>query len=93
VTTPKKPSPLVDEDEATLQLIEMALLFRRGKKTMLPVTIAPTKRFKALLGIKSLASGEKSDQFPKGKCYWQFAEDMAVNLERIGIDPATHILY
>jgi hypothetical protein len=87
----KKPGPLVDEDEATLQLIQMALLFGRGKKTMLPVTIAATKRFKALLGIKSLATGEKSDRFPKGKSYWQFPEDMAVNLERIGIDPATHI--
>jgi hypothetical protein len=91
VTTPKKPGPLVDEDEATLQLIEMALLFRRGKSTMLPVTIAATKRFKALLGIKSLTTGEKSERFPKGKSYWQFPEDMAVNLERIGIDQATHI--
>ena len=91
MTAPKKPGPLVDEDEATLQLIEMALLFRRGKSTMLPVTIAATKRFKALLGIKSLATGEKSDRFPKGKSYWQFPEDMAVNLQRIGIDPATHI--
>jgi hypothetical protein len=91
VTTPKKPGPLVDEDEATLQLIEMALLFRRGKSKMLPVTIAATKRFKTLLGIKSLATGEKSDRFPKGKSYWQFPDDMAVNLERIGIDPATHV--
>jgi hypothetical protein len=91
VQKPKKPGPKVDEDEATLQLIEMALLFRRGKKTMLPVTIEATKRFKRLLGIASLATGEKSVEFPKGQCYWQFPEDMAVNLERCGIDPVTHI--
>jgi hypothetical protein len=74
----------VDEDEATLALIEMALLFRRGNKTMVPVTIRAVRNFKALLGIESLATKE-------GICYWQFPQDMSVNLERIGIDPATLI--
>jgi len=74
----------VDEDEATLQLIQMALLFRRGKKTMVPVTIRAVKNFKALLGIESLATKE-------GVCYWQFPEDMSVNLARAGIEASTHI--
>jgi hypothetical protein len=80
----KKPGPTVDEDEATLQLIRMVLLYMRGTNTLLPITIAAKKRLQALLGIRTMETKEK-------RCYWQLPDNISMHLERCGIDRATGV--
>lgn len=74
----------VNEDEALLQLIEMVVMYRRGKRIFVPITVASVKGLKKLLGLESLATKE-------GEIYWKFPDELRINLERVGIDVETGI--
>jgi hypothetical protein len=86
---PRKPSATVDRAEAFVQLVQMAFVFKRGKKMIAPLTLDAINLFTFLLGIEKHHTGEKSAEFPHGKRYWEFPHDVAVHLERLGIDPST----
>lgn len=75
----------VDEAEATKQLIRMVVMERRGKKALIPVTIASIKWMKKLVGIEALETKE-------GKIYWRYPDAMKINLENSGIDSETGIV-
>ena len=75
---------LVDEEEAQLQLVQMFLAYRKGRKTIPPITIAAIKGLKRLIGIESLQTKE-------GLIYWQIEPGLGLRLERLGIDPESGV--